>query len=94
MSKIDKEGCTFGQKISKKTKAENVGPGSYEPLIPLKMNFAAYSFGYKQDPKDMDNKVPGPGAYPLEIDENELSEKDQMRLSRLKLKSEREKFRF
>lgn len=57
------------------------------------MNFPSFSFGYKQDPKDMDNKVPGPGAYPQEIDESELPEKDRLRLSRMKLRSEKDKFR-
>jgi hypothetical protein len=80
-------------KSLKKTKADNLGPGSYEPKLPLQTTFPAFSFGYKGDPKNMDNFVPGPGAYPKEIDESMLSEKDQLRLSRTKMKSEKEKFR-
>jgi len=71
-----------------------VGPSTYDPKQPAQLNFPSYSFGYKEDPKDMDNKVPGPGTYPKEINEEELSEQDQFRLSRLKMRSEREKFRF
>lgn len=81
-------------KTLKKAKAENLGPGSYDPKIPLQAVLPAFSFGYKSDPPDMDNKVPGPGAYPRELIEEELSEPDQLRLSRLKMRSEREKFRF
>ena len=78
----------------KKSKADNVGPGSYEPKVPLQTTFPAFSFGYKEDPKNMDNKVPGPGTYPKEIDESSLSEKDRLLISRTKLRSEKDKFRF
>lgn len=73
----------------KKSKADNIGPGSYEPKIPLQMNFPSYSFGYKEEPKNMDNEVPGPGAYPKDFDE----EKDSLMLSRMKLRSEKDKLR-
>ena len=86
---------SLASKINKKNKTDLIGPGSYEAKIPPQQpSFPAFSFGYKQDPKDMDNKVPGPGAYPKEINEDQLSEQDLLRLSRMKMRSEREKFRF
>jgi hypothetical protein len=73
-------------------KYEIVGPGSYDPKIVSSKGFA-FSFPYKTDTKNLDNQVPGPGTYPTEFKEEELSRREKKVFDRQKMKSEKEKMR-
>ena len=82
------------EKEKDKKRYDIVGPGTYDPLLPGKFTLPAFSFSYKANPKDMDNRVPGPGTYPKEERFEEMTEQEIKIKNRLELKSEKEKFRF
>lgn len=74
-------------------KYEIVGPGSYDPKI-VSTKGSCFSFAYKTDEKNVDNEVPGPGTYPNEVKEVEMSKREKKVFERQKMKSEKEKFRY